>query len=309
MKKIFLLILLLPIIIISYSQNENILLPDGKYCHEVIYDSISKNKFYIPLNIDECNIELDKILGTQPKQLLIEARDVELKRIYGMYIFSEWTERESTRLCCYFRTRGIDDFQDRDYLILLAYKRHLLKQPFDIDKECCKIVQYHDSIAKERKLKYERDIVLDSINGIYIPLNLEDCLSSLDHLLNDTIKLEISKADSSSNFHFGLGMWLRNNWRLWGGSRLQLWFNTQGIIHPDNMSGIVLSVYQEYLQKGSINVPQKMEDIKKEIEIFTRKMDESNSISSFEFNEEDFYSDKYKDFLGNRYINNIFISR
>jgi hypothetical protein len=39
----------------------------------------------------------------------------------------------------------------------------------------------------------------------------------------------------------GLGTWLRNNWGLWGGSRLAKWFNNRGIQHPEDMSGILLT--------------------------------------------------------------------
>jgi hypothetical protein len=43
--------------------------------------------------------------------------------------------------------------------------------------------------------------------------------------------------------HFGFGMWVRNNWGLWGGGPLAEYFNSLGINHPDNMSGIILTSY------------------------------------------------------------------
>jgi hypothetical protein len=296
-----------------HSQSDDILLPDNKYCSEVLDDSISKNGFYIPSNINECNKELDKILGKQPKQLLRDARDIELKRVLGISVFSEWTERESSRLCCYFRTKGIDSYEDRDYLILLSYKKHLLNLDFDIDTECNKIRLYHDSISKERKIRYENNIRADSIDGFYIPENLDDCLPALDRLLNDTVKFMIKNADSTTDFHFGLGRWLRNNWGLWGGSRLQLWFINQGIEHPDDISGLILSVYQEYLQKESVDTRQKLVQLKAEYEQFAKEMREMqenhNNFEPVEFNEEDYYSDEYKDFLKCKHIEWIYISR
>lgn len=293
-----------------YSQSENLLLPDNRSCAEVFNDSISKNGFYIPSNIDECNKELDKLFGSKAKCKLVEASDVELKRIMGVYILDEWTEQESTRLCCYFIEKGINSDEDRDYLILLSYKRHLLKQDFDINTECNKILLHHDSIAKERKIRDENNIIADSINGIYIPENLDDCLLILNQLLNGTIKDEIKNAENIVGFHFGLGMWIRNNWGLWGGSRLQLWFNNQGLNNPDDISGLILSVYQEYLQKGFIDTREKLTEVKKEYEKIAQEMlDRSPDTPFLEFSEDDYYSDEYKDFLKDRHIDGIFISR
>ncbi len=47
--------------------------------------------------------------------------------------------------------------------------------------------------------------------------------------------------------HFGVGMWMRNNWGLWGGGPLAQHFNAQGIQHPDDMSGIILTSYWLHL--------------------------------------------------------------
>lgn len=46
----------------------------------------------------------------------------------------------------------------------------------------------------------------------------------------------------------GLGMWMRNNWRLWAGSRLQKYFLVRGIRHPDDMSGVILEYYYDWLK-------------------------------------------------------------
>lgn len=42
-------------------------------------------------------------------------------------------------------------------------------------------------------------------------------------------------------------MWIRNNWGLWGGSRLQKYFTDKGIHHPDNMSHVILVHYYDWL--------------------------------------------------------------
>jgi hypothetical protein len=54
-------------------------------------------------------------------------------------------------------------------------------------------------------------------------------------------------------YHLGLGMWMRNNWGLWGGSRLYKYFHDKGVTDPEDMSSIVLFYYYDWLtdKKGS----------------------------------------------------------
>ncbi len=103
--------------------------------------------------------------------------------------------------------------------------------------------------AKEQAA-YQRRLVADSIDGIYIPRNLEESFHVLDTMLPaKTVRVmrTLPEREAMSQFHFGLGMWLRNNWGFWGGSRLQQYFVQRGVEHPDNMSGILLEYYYDYL--------------------------------------------------------------
>jgi hypothetical protein len=43
--------------------------------------------------------------------------------------------------------------------------------------------------------------------------------------------------------HFGMGMWIRNNWGLWAGGPLRAFFVAREVTHPDTMSGLVLDAY------------------------------------------------------------------
>ena len=114
---------------------------------------------------------------------------------------------------------------------------------------CIAMMEKRRELQKERE-EYEKRLVADTIDGIYIPHDLEDCFHTLDSLLSAkdirTIKAFKSR-DEMGKLHFGLGMWLRNNWGLWGGSRLQKYFFDHGVDHPDYMSGIILEYYYDYL--------------------------------------------------------------
>ena len=48
-------------------------------------------------------------------------------------------------------------------------------------------------------------------------------------------------------YHLDLGMWMRNNWGLWGGSRLHKYFRAKGISHPEDMSSVILFYYHDWL--------------------------------------------------------------
>ena len=103
--------------------------------------------------------------------------------------------------------------------------------------------------ARQRE-EFKKRLTLDRINGVYIPRNLEECFLELDKLLPEVDIREMKalpKSEDMIRYHLGLGMWIRNNWGLWGGSRLQTYFQEKGIRHPDNMSGLLLSFYYDWL--------------------------------------------------------------
>lgn len=92
---------------------------------------------------------------------------------------------------------------------------------------------------------------------VYIPKNLEDCFTQIDKILPDSIRqsiLTMTEDQFSARMHMGFGMWMRNNWGLWKGSRLSKYFNAKGIYHPDDMSGIILDSYYRNLTGKDINL-------------------------------------------------------
>jgi hypothetical protein len=103
--------------------------------------------------------------------------------------------------------------------------------------------------ARERQ-ELKRRLTAETVNGIYIPRDLGDCFLELDKMLSEVEKKEMRAQPSRDDmclYHHGLGTWLRNNWGLWHGSRLQKYFTDRGVSHPDNMSGIILDHYHDWL--------------------------------------------------------------
>lgn len=94
------------------------------------------------------------------------------------------------------------------------------------------------------------NIQKDSIDGVYIPKDIKDCFLQLDKLLSEedrsTIR-NLENAEETIQFHHSLGMWIRNNWGLWGGSRLSKYLLSNGLKEPDEMSATILELYYHWL--------------------------------------------------------------
>ncbi|MFC1610377.1 DUF6794 domain-containing protein [Myxococcota bacterium] len=94
---------------------------------------------------------------------------------------------------------------------------------------------------------------------VYVPKDLEDALGRLDDRFSADEKEKIKKGEiKAGHMHFGLGMWMRNNWGLWKGSRLARYFNGLGIRHPDDMSGIILESYMRRLKGEPIELEKQV---------------------------------------------------
>ena len=114
---------------------------------------------------------------------------------------------------------------------------------------------------KEFEAEYQKNIRKSKINGIYIPKNLEECFEQINFYWTDSLKSEVenmTEDDFTAKAHFGFGRWMRNNWGLWGGSRLRTYFNKIEIYHPDDMSGIILDSYHRYLNKKEIKLEKQI---------------------------------------------------
>ncbi|HBB00682.1 MAG: hypothetical protein A2W86_11565 [Bacteroidetes bacterium GWD2_45_23] len=125
------------------------------------------------------------------------------------------------------------------------------------------IISGHNLQAQDNKSKeYLENIKRDSIDGVYIPIDLKDCFNQIDFFWTDSVKTEVrekTEDDFTIGAHFGIGLWMRNNWRLWTGSRLSRYFNDLGIIHPDDMSTIILTSYHRYLLRQDIKLEEQID--------------------------------------------------
>ena len=88
-----------------------------------------------------------------------------------------------------------------------------------------------------------------------VPKTQKECFAQLDKMLSETDKKAIVKADDIFEFHFTLGLWIRNNW-LYDRSEEELESLSKafGVDMPffeaDDLSSEILEAYQKYLRRN-----------------------------------------------------------
>lgn len=89
-----------------------------------------------------------------------------------------------------------------------------------------------------------------------IPRNLKDAFAVLEKEMkpDELLEFRSGNEDDLINYHFGLGMWIRNNMGLWAGGRLKDWFDARGVMLPDTMSEIIITSFWRYLNGKPIDL-------------------------------------------------------
>ena len=72
------------------------------------------------------------------------------------------------------------------------------------------------------------------------PRTYEAAVECLDKILPPEHQAALAAPDGAIEAHFGLGMFLRNNWGLWHEGPLYSSMRAMGFTHPDDMSGAIL---------------------------------------------------------------------
>ncbi|MEM6697135.1 MAG: DUF6794 domain-containing protein [Bacteroidota bacterium] len=230
--------------------------------------------FKSPRNISHALKILDKKLSVEVKSEIINSDPDSLMLLTDDFndefdVMNEWFWRwtrksttKSTRLGKYYNKRGLKIPNDMTNVVLRCFQLNLKKLPIVHRRILEPFVLRQQKHDKEDRVRF----TTDSLRGIYIPQNLEDCFRTLDKIYPDSTKLEIAKLTekeySINNHLFGVGIWMRNNWQLWGGSRLSKYFNDLEIYHPDDMSGIIMDSYHRYLTDKDIRLDEQIKAYK-----------------------------------------------
>lgn len=82
-----------------------------------------------------------------------------------------------------------------------------------------------------------------------LPTSKEQCFGILDGMLSENDRKVIANSEEMMDLHFGLGMWIRNNWIYGMDEKVtDLFLPGMGFM-PDMASDMILSEYQQYLKE------------------------------------------------------------
>lgn len=174
-------------------------------------------------------------------------------------VISNWFRptKDSSAFLKYFLAKNISFHDHQLQITLIAFKRHLMTETYDPDL----LFKKYAAIEKKWNTDYAMRYDLDTIQGVYIPKDLTDCIRHFDNKWSDSLKLIVKNKPEQkfvSDAHLAVGMWMRNYWWLWKGSRLSRYFNELGIDHPDDMSSIILTCYHRHLNSREFNITEQV---------------------------------------------------
>lgn len=233
MKSIFTISLLLAVLL-SFGQDY----PDYKLN---IFD------FPIPRNMESCFKTLDKTLTDNQIQALRSAAEDSVLVIpefaNGAYFYRAWRLNSSSRMTKYLNKKGLFEASVLYEYIVISYYRYLNNLPYELEEQ---VQEFRYRQETEYAVSF-KNMTADSIDGKYIPKDLEDCFFELNKIIaaqQFSDDKEKEKFIDSEEF----GRWLRNRWGLWSDSRLKRYLLERGVDDiPDNMSYLILDYYKDWL--------------------------------------------------------------
>ena len=90
-----------------------------------------------------------------------------------------------------------------------------------------------------------------------IPKTKKECFALLNEMLSEEDKQAIIESKDVDEFHFSIGLWIRNNWiyeqNEEDANRLAKAFRMDYIVFdPDSISGKIIESYQRYLKRKRV---------------------------------------------------------
>jgi hypothetical protein len=123
--------------------------------------------------------------------------------------------------------------------------------PANVDGDTVDFVlsENQPDILVEGRWQETLEIIKEEDNRDPIPKDLDEAVTVFIAGMRDKDKeLVIREGGFPHGWHFFGGMRLRNSWGLWTGSVLALWFESKGITHADDMTGIIAAAVTRKLQ-------------------------------------------------------------
>lgn len=133
------------------------------------------------------------------------------------------------------------------------------------------------SDTTEIRLSKELNRNKATLNGVYIPVDIDDALHRLIDLTPANALEKFKNAPEEGidrKLHFGLGKWMIVNWCFYEGSRLENHIRHLGLSHPDDMADFLIICLHRNLNNREQDIPnlvKKLSDLRNK-ELLDRKM-------------------------------------
>ena len=204
----------------------------------------------IPTDLEKCFQILDQTMdaATQAIVKTLPEDSIYYHRAFhcGAEFYYAWNLPEGSAITQYLNGKGIFGLREIYETILISYHRHLNDTSVDLEGQ----IKHYKAKKKAEYAIYLSKLDKDTLDGIYIPKDLEDCFIQLDKILSSeersAIKLLKHKSETAQ-YQLHIGLWVRNNWGLWSGSRLQKYLQDRKLTTPDAMSVLILEYYYDWL--------------------------------------------------------------
>jgi hypothetical protein len=117
-----------------------------------------------------------------------------------------------------------------------------------------------------------------------IPNNLGEAIKFLEKNLKPEDREHLVKNLGKDPWiHFGFGMNMRNNWKLWEkGTPLHDWFERVGIFHADDMSSIINKSFVRYIK----NEPIELEEQVKHYQDYWKHVNDGDQLGTVFINQD-----------------------
>ena len=136
--------------------------------------------------------------------------------------------------------------------------------------------------TEEEILKqYAIDIRKTHLEDVYIPANLEEAFKEIQALtegdaLDKFAQAPIEKV--AKRLHFGIGKWMKVNWKFETGSRLSHQLKEKGLKSPDAMSQYMIWALHAYLNGTELEEDSTIALVNKSHDEAVMKMKEGDQI-------------------------------
>ena len=230
----------------------------------------SLNGKYIPFDLYDCFQQLDKLITPRDRESI---KNFEYSpefdfRYRGLLVWikDNWLTSPgkgySTRLSYYFfREKGLESKDEISLAITDSYYKYLRNEKIKEKKIIKKIISDRKKgVQTEEKWVSENEnynpLQADTINGNYIPKDLEDCLYYLDQIISekDIQALKNDEMKGENLFSIGFCEWVFTDLTNYYFSRLSLDLLYLSHYRFNKVDPcLILEKYRIYLQKGIKN--------------------------------------------------------